>query len=82
MCKLVSALEAISIFVSTLSITAIAIDRYNLIKKPTIAKTTITWVHILGLLVIWLIGILLALPLLIIRKVAKHNVGKLAIFHG
>jgi neuropeptide Y receptor len=34
-CKMVGSLQAVSIFVSTLSITAIALDRYQLIVYPT-----------------------------------------------
>ncbi|RWS24560.1 neuropeptide F receptor-like protein, partial [Leptotrombidium deliense] len=34
-CKLVAGLEATSIFVSTISITAIALDRYKVIVKPS-----------------------------------------------
>lgn len=79
MCKLVLALEATSIFVSTLSITAIALDRYQVIlhsMNPTDQSHRSPFPHIAKLLLIWMIGTLLALPLFLFRTVEVHNIGK------
>lgn len=78
MCKLVLALEATSIFVSTLSITAIALDRYQVIlhsMNPVDQSHRSSFPHIAKLLVIWMIGTLLALPLFLFRTVEVHNIG-------
>lgn len=79
MCKLVLALEATSIFVSTLSITAIALDRYQVIlhsMNPADQSRRSAFPHIAKLLLIWMIGTLLALPLFLFRTVEVHNIGK------
>ena len=74
MCKMVSSLQAISIYVSTMSITAIALDRYNAIVYPTRE-----WTKRLGsvaiLSSIWSVAVLLALPLFIYHTVDHHYVG-------
>lgn len=38
LCKMIGALQAISIFVSTISITSIALDRYQVRKEFAFAK--------------------------------------------
>lgn len=65
-CKMVGSLQAVSIFVSTLSITAIALDRYQLIVYPTKRSFQLTGA-LLALGGIWAIGVVLALPLFIVR---------------
>ena len=65
-CKMVGSLQAVSIFVSTLSITAIALDRYQLIVYPTKRSFQLTGA-LLALGGIWAIGVILALPLFIVR---------------
>ncbi len=65
-CKMVGSLQAVSIFVSTLSITAIALDRYQLIVYPTKRSFQLTGA-MLALAGIWIIGVVLALPLFIVR---------------
>ncbi|RWS11319.1 neuropeptide F receptor-like protein [Dinothrombium tinctorium] len=74
-CKLVAGLEATSIFVSTISITAIALDRYKVIVKPSPEpchplRTLIT------LSLIWAIAFVLSSPLLIYRTVESHEISK------
>lgn len=98
MCKLVVALQATSIFVSTLSITAIALDRYQVILhsmdpdrigqvtgRITRTKTTKPMPHLLKLLGIWIWAILLSAPLFIFRRVDIHFIGNsysAVIFHN
>lgn len=72
-CKMVGSLQAVSIFVSTLSITAIALDRYQLIVYPTKRSFQLTSA-LLALAGIWIIGVVLALPLFIVRRLDHHEV--------
>lgn len=71
-CKVAGGLQAVSVFVSTLSITAIALDRYQLIIYPTkdILKTIGTAA---GLGFIWVLGFLLASPIFIFRTLEHHD---------
>jgi len=67
-CKLVGGLQAVSVFVSTISIIVIALDRYQLIVYPTregMMRTT-------GIVLIWLIGFLLASPIFVFRTLDHH----------
>jgi neuropeptide Y receptor len=73
MCKLVLALEAIPIFVSTISITAIALDRYQVILHSGEENTLSS---ILKLVSIWITAIMLALPLFLFRTVETHKLSK------
>ncbi|XP_042213029.1 neuropeptide F receptor-like [Homarus americanus] len=73
-CRLVGTLQATSIFVSTISITAIALDRYHVIVYPT--KKSLQKVGAVGsLLVVWLLSFLLALPNFIWRTLETHHVN-------
>ena len=72
-CKIVGSLQAVSIFVSTLSITAIALDRYQLIVYPTKKSFQLTGA-MLALAGIWVIGIVLALPLIFVRTLQHHEI--------
>ncbi len=74
MCKLVLALEATSIFVSTISITAIALDRYQVILHSGGENNTLS--SILKLVSIWITAIMLALPLFLFRTVETHKLSK------
>jgi len=74
MCKLVLALEATSIFVSTISITAIALDRYQVILHSGGENNALS--SILKLVSIWITAILLALPLFLFRTVETHQLSK------
>jgi len=64
-CKVAGGLQAVSVFVSTISITVIALDRYQLIVYPTrdILKRIGGAVV---LLFIWFLGFLLALPIFMV----------------
>lgn len=74
LCKACGAIQAISIFVSTISITAIALDRYQLIVYPTKPG-----VQTIGALVtmffIWVTAFILASPLYIFRSLKTHKLG-------
>ncbi|KAK4015651.1 hypothetical protein OUZ56_030625 [Daphnia magna] len=72
-CKMVGSLQAVSIFVSTLSITAIALDRYQLIVYPTKRAFQLTGASLV-LAAIWAICIVLALPLFIVRTLEHHDI--------
>ncbi|XP_013777923.1 neuropeptide F receptor-like [Limulus polyphemus] len=73
-CKLVASLQATSIFVSTISITAIALDRYKVIVYPT--QESFRPVHaVCTLISIWTVALLLSIPLFIFRTVDHIHVG-------
>ncbi|XP_069958264.1 neuropeptide F receptor [Cherax quadricarinatus] len=74
LCKLVGPLQATSIFVSTISITAIALDRYQVIVYPT-KESLKTVGAVLMLLLIWVISFMLALPNFIWRTLKHHEVN-------
>lgn len=73
-CKMIGTSQAISIFVSTLSITAIALDRYQVIVYPTRDS-----LHRFGAVVIlgciWLLSIILASPMYFCRKLEVHSLN-------
>lgn len=69
MCKLVAALQATSIFVSTISITAIALDRYNVIIHPTHPQNCRPLKTLFTLSMIWTVSFALSVPLFLSRTV-------------
>ena len=69
-CKLVAGLEATSIFVSTISIMAIAIDRYNVIVYPTKEQFNPAK-GVLMVATIWVIALLLATPLFLYKDMVR-----------
>lgn len=70
-------LQATSIFVSTISITAIALDRYKVIVYPTHQETTSgTRGALLLLAFIWVGALLLSLPLFSFRTVESQRLCK------
>jgi len=71
-CKVAGGLQAVSVFVSTISITVIALDRYQLIVYPTrdILKRIGGAVV---LLFIWFLGFLLALPIFMVLTLEHHE---------
>ena len=73
-CKASGGLQAVSVFVSTLSITVIALDRYQLIVYPTrdVLKKIGT---VTGLLIIWMLGFFLASPIFIFRSLERHSLN-------
>ncbi|XP_037794763.1 neuropeptide F receptor-like [Penaeus monodon] len=74
LCKLVGTLQATCIFVSTISITAIALDRYQVIVYPT--KDSLKTVGaVLTLLLIWKVSFILALPNFIWRTLKHHVIN-------
>ncbi|GFY74453.1 neuropeptide F receptor [Trichonephila inaurata madagascariensis] len=73
-CKLVSGLQATSIFVSTISITAIALDRYKVIVYPT-QESCRPFRAFITIFCIWLIALILATPLFLFRTVVHFPVN-------
>nr|CAI5851811.1 unnamed protein product [Callosobruchus analis] len=72
-CKLIGILQATSTYVSTISITAIALDRYQVIVYPTKESLQLFGAALI-LLLIWLVALLLALPLFIFRHLVHHSI--------
>ena len=71
-CKMVGGLQAVSIFVSTISITAIALDRYQLVVCPT--KDYLKKIGAAaGIVLIWTAGFLLASPIFAVRSLDHHT---------
>ncbi|XP_035777217.1 neuropeptide F receptor-like [Anopheles albimanus] len=74
LCKSIGTLQATSIFVSTISITAIALDRYQVIVYPTRDS-----LQLMGAIVIltgiWIISIVLASPMFITRQLIHYDVN-------
>ncbi|XP_071441002.1 neuropeptide F receptor-like [Hetaerina americana] len=74
LCKTLATLQATSIFVSTISITAIALDRHRVIVYPTRESLQrVGAVAILG--GIWVISALLATPLFIWKTLRHHEIN-------
>ncbi|XP_072935385.1 neuropeptide F receptor isoform X2 [Epargyreus clarus] len=78
LCKACGAIQAISIFVSTISITAIALDRYQLIVYPTRPGLQ-TMGALITMFFIWATAFALASPLYIFRTIKTHTVGLIGI---
>ncbi|XP_021189907.1 neuropeptide F receptor isoform X3 [Helicoverpa armigera] len=74
LCKACGAIQAISIFVSTISITAIALDRYQLIVYPTRPGLQ-TMGALVTMFCIWVTAFTLASPLYIFRSLKTHYLG-------
>ena len=70
-CKMAGGLQAVSIFVSTMSITAISLDRYQLIVYPTTDYLKRIGAAA-GLLCIWTLSFLLAGPIFVFRSLDHH----------
>ncbi|CAH0554945.1 unnamed protein product [Brassicogethes aeneus] len=73
LCKTIGILQATSTFVSTISITAIALDRYQVIVYPTRESLQLFGATLI-LLLIWVVAIILASPLLISKSLSHHVV--------
>ena len=72
MCKLIPMFAGTNVFVSTISITAIALDRFQVIVYPT--KDNMKKVGAaIALISIWVISLLMASPLLIFNVVRTHT---------
>ncbi|XP_047112083.1 neuropeptide F receptor-like [Schistocerca piceifrons] len=73
-CKMLGTLQATSIFVSTISITAIALDRYQVIVYPT--RESLQRVGAVVILVfIWIFSLVLALPMYLWRTLKHHDIN-------
>jgi len=73
-CKVAGGFQAVSVFVSTISITAIALDRYQLIvypEKDLLKRIGATAV----LFFIWFLGFLLASPIFMVRTIKHHDLN-------
>ncbi|XP_068156163.1 neuropeptide F receptor isoform X1 [Drosophila tropicalis] len=76
LCRTIGLLQALCIFVSTISITAIAFDRYQVIVYPT--RDSLQVVGAFSILVcIWLLALLLATPMFIFKKLISTETPKL-----
>ncbi|KAJ1525272.1 hypothetical protein ONE63_010096 [Megalurothrips usitatus] len=73
LCKMLGTLQALSIFVSTISITAIALDRYQVIVYPTGNNIQKVGAIVISVM-IWVVSLLLASPLFVFRKLDVHQV--------
>ncbi|KAI9555230.1 NPFG-protein-coupled receptor [Daphnia sinensis] len=71
-CKLAGGLQAVSIFVSTMSITAISLDRYQLIVYPTTDYLKRIGAAA-GLFSIWALSFFLAAPMFLFRSLDHHS---------
>ncbi|KAI6221934.1 G-PROTEIN-RECEP-F1-2 domain-containing protein [Aphelenchoides fujianensis] len=69
-CKLSGVFQGGSIFVSSFTLTAIAIDRYVLIRNPAVSKIDMNRA-LLSVVAIWLLGYSFALPVGIFSKVGS-----------
>uniref|UniRef100_A0A1I8NTF3 G-protein coupled receptors family 1 profile domain-containing protein n=1 Tax=Stomoxys calcitrans TaxID=35570 RepID=A0A1I8NTF3_STOCA len=73
LCKMIAMLQALSIFVSTISITAIAFDRYQVIVYPT--RDSLQFVGAVSILAgIWLLALLLASPMFIYKRLIHADI--------
>ncbi|XP_062125341.1 neuropeptide F receptor isoform X1 [Drosophila sulfurigaster albostrigata] len=73
LCKTIAMLQALSIFVSTISITAIAFDRYQVIVYPT--RDCLQFVGAVTILAgIWILALVLASPLLIYKELINRDI--------
>ncbi|XP_063228406.1 neuropeptide F receptor-like [Bacillus rossius redtenbacheri] len=73
-CKMMGTLQATSIFVSTISITAIALDRYQVIVYPTrenLQKLGAVFI----LTCIWMTSLVLASPMFVWKTLKYHDIN-------
>lgn len=74
LCHIVPMSQAISVYVSTLTSTAIAVDRYFVIVYPFKPRMKV-FVCLLVIVAIWIISISISLPLGIYMQLSKGNTG-------
>jgi len=73
-CKAAGGLQAVSVFVSTITITVIALDRYQLIVYPT--RDVLKRIGaVAGIFFIWVMGFCLASPIFIFRTLEHYDLG-------
>jgi len=71
-CKASGGFQAVSVFVSTISITVIALDRYQLIVYPT--RDVLQKIGVAaGIFFIWVLGFFLASPIFIFRTLERYE---------
>ena len=71
-CKAAGGFQAVSVFVSTISITVIALDRYQLIVYPT--KDVLGRIGAAaGIFFIWMLGLFLASPIFVFRTLEHYE---------
>ena len=75
LCKLFGGLTGVSEFVSSMSITAIALDRYQVIVYPTRNSLQLVEVCII-LACIWTLATLLASPMFVVRELQTASVNE------
>ncbi|XP_067008002.2 neuropeptide F receptor [Anabrus simplex] len=73
-CKMVGTLQATSIFVSSISITAIALDRYQVIVYPT-RESLQKLGAVIILSCIWLVSLILASPMFIWKNLRHYELN-------
>lgn len=72
-CKMIGPLQATSIFVSTISITAIALDRYQVIMYPTKVSLQISGATLI-ICIIWMTAAIFASPLFFFKSLVHINI--------
>ncbi|GAU92871.1 hypothetical protein RvY_04895 [Ramazzottius varieornatus] len=77
MCQIIPALQATSVYVSTLSITAIALERYKVIVYSV--NSTSSRKLLMGLLVgfIWFLSLALSMPFIVFRTRVAFGIPKI-----
>ncbi|XP_070539852.1 prolactin-releasing peptide receptor-like [Ptychodera flava] len=73
LCYIIRSLQPIAVFVSTLTLTAISIDRYMIVLYPFKKRLSMKLVA-LTLLAIWVLSISLAVPLIVNIKYVEFDV--------
>ncbi|VDN97978.1 unnamed protein product [Rodentolepis nana] len=72
MCKLFSMVQAMNVYVSSMSITAIALDRFRLIMNPSRQDINVKTVYVI-ILFLWILGFILSTPIGVFAKVTMAN---------
>ncbi|XP_055904468.1 neuropeptide F receptor isoform X2 [Eupeodes corollae] len=76
LCKMIAMLQATSIFVSTISISAIAFDRYQVIVYPT--RNSLQFLGAISTLMgIWFLALILASPMFIFKRLVHADIPSL-----
>ena len=73
MCKLVPVCAGTNVFVSTISITAVALDRFQVIVYPTKDSLNTSRAVFVSLLFIWIVSILMAAPLMVFNQISPFE---------
>ena len=74
MCRLVPWLQAVNVFASTMTITAIALDRYQVIVYPSTIKDKSKKMGAAAIIIlIWFMSVLVGLPLLVYSRLEQKE---------